>query len=101
MTAINITSVTGASFPYTVYVCDVYGNQCILIATILSPIPPTNNIVLPYQFNTVAAIGLKVIYGNGCEEFQVISCVPSDDDYKQFQDYENFEFMDFEIYDFQ
>ncbi len=29
MTAINIQSITGSNFPYTIYACDVYGSQCI------------------------------------------------------------------------
>jgi hypothetical protein len=92
MTAINIQAITGSNFPYTIYACDVYGNHCALIATIVTSVPPDNIIVLPSQFNNVAAVGIKVIYG----DCNLLPPVP-----KQFQDYEYFEFMDFEIFDFQ
>ena len=59
------------------------------------------HIVLPPQFNNVAAVGIKVIYGDGCERFEVVYCNLLPPVPKQFQDYEYFEFMDFEIYDFQ
>ena len=101
MTAINIQSITGSNFPYTIYACDVYGNQCALIATIVTSVPPDNLIVLPSQFNNVAAVGIKVIYGDGCERFEVVYCNLLPSESKQFQDYEYFEFMDFELYDFQ
>lgn len=101
MTAINIQSITGSNFPYTIYACDVYGNQCALIATIVTSVPPDNLIILPSQFDNVAAVGIKVIYGDGCERFEVVYCNVLPPVPKQFQDYEYFEFMDFEIFDFQ
>ena len=101
MTAINIQSITGSNFPYTIYACDVYGSQCALIATIVSSVPPDNLIVLPSQFDSVAAVGIKVISDDGCERFEVVYCNLLPPVPKQFQDYEYFEFMDFEIYDFQ
>ena len=101
MTAINIQSITGINFPYTIYACDVYGSQCILIATLVTSVPPENIIILPSQFDSVAAVGIKVIDGNNCERFEVVYCNLLPPVPKQFQDYEYFEFMDFEIYDFQ
>jgi hypothetical protein len=101
MTAINIQSITGSNFPYTIYVCDVYGNNCVLIATIVTSVPPQNIIVLPPQFNTAPAVGIKVIYGDGCERFEVVYCESILPVPKQFQDYEYFEFMDFVLFDFQ
>jgi hypothetical protein len=101
MTAINIQAITGSNFPYTIYACDVYGNHCALIATIVTSVPPDNIIVLPSQFNNVAAVGIKVIYGDGCERFEVVYCNLLPPVPKQFQDYEYFEFMDFVLFDFQ
>jgi hypothetical protein len=49
----------------------------------------------------VAAVGIKVIYGDGCERFEVVYCNLLPPVPKQFQDYQYFEFMDFDIYDFQ
>lgn len=101
MTAINIQSITGINFPYTIYACDVYGSQCILIATLVTSVPPEKIIILPSQFDSVAAVGIKVIDGNNCERFEVVYCNLLPPVPKQFQDYEYFEFMDFEIFDFQ
>ena len=101
MTSIILNSITGLNFPYTIYACDVYGSQCALIATIVTSVPPDNIIVLPSQFNNVAAVGIKVIYGDGCERFEVVYCNLLPPIPKQFQDYQYFEFMDFNIYDFQ
>ena len=73
MTTIQIASVTGLAFPYKVYVCDVFGNQCVFLATINSAIPPTNTLFLPPQFNTAPAIGLKLI-SHDCERFEIVYC---------------------------
>jgi hypothetical protein len=99
MKAINISNITGLNFPYTIYACDVYGNNCILIATISTSVPPINSIVLPIQFNSAPAIGIKVVTSDNCERFHIFDC--SFPKPKQFQDYENFEFMDAILYDFQ
>ncbi len=61
MTSIEITDVTGLSYPYTIYVCDVFGNQCLLLATINAPLPPSQTFILPTQFNTAPAVGIKLI----------------------------------------
>ena len=74
MGSIELTNVAGFGYPYTIYVCDVYGNQCILVATIYSNVPPTNTIPLPFQFNSAPAVGLKLIAGNGCEHFEILYC---------------------------
>ena len=76
MTSIEITSITGSiTMPYTVYACDVYGNNCIIVASIGTTVPPSNTIILPYQFNTAPAVGIKIITMDGCERFETFSCV--------------------------
>jgi len=76
MTSIEITSITGSIIiPYTIYACDVYGNNCVLIATIGTTVPPSNTIILPYQFNMAPAVGIKVITFDGCERFEVFNCI--------------------------
>jgi hypothetical protein len=47
--------------------------------------------VLPPQFNTAPAIGIKVITSDGCEKFKIIYC---SEDIKTFMDLEDFFFMD-------
>ena len=90
MTSIDLYSISGLNYPYTVYVCDVYGNQCILVSIIASSVPPVNTIILPLQFNNAPAVGIKIITEDGCERFKVFNCVLI---YKQFQDLQLFEFI--------
>jgi hypothetical protein len=76
MTSIEITSITGSiTMPYTVYACDVYGNNCIIVASIGTTVPPSNTIILPYQFNTAPAVGIKIITMDGCERFETFNCI--------------------------
>ncbi len=73
MTSIEITDVTGLSYPYTIYVCDVFGNQCLLLATINAPLPPSQTFILPTQFNTAPAVGIKLI-SHDCTKFNIVYC---------------------------
>ena len=100
MTQLQINNVTGLTLPYQIFICDVYGNQCVLVASVNTTIPPTVTITLPIQFNTAPAIGVKLI-NLYCEKFVVINCneLPPVD--KQFQDGDDFFFMDYSIYQFQ
>jgi hypothetical protein len=52
----------------------VYGNNCILIATIGTTVPPSNTIILPSQFNTAPAVGIKIMTFDGCERFEIFNC---------------------------
>ena len=74
MTSIDLYSISGLVYPYTVYVCDVYGNQCAVLSYINTPIPPSITLNIPSQFNNVPAIGIKIIDANGCEEFSILNC---------------------------
>jgi len=98
MTQIEITGVSGVTLPYNLYACDVYGNQCVLVATINATVPPSISIVLPIEFNSAPAIGIKLIDSLGCEKFGIIYC---DEKGKIYQDGEVFIFMDANIYIFE
>jgi hypothetical protein len=74
MTSIEITNISGLSYPYEIYVCDVFGNQCVLIATINTSVPPSNSFILPSQFNNAPAVGVKIITSNDCERFEIVNC---------------------------
>jgi hypothetical protein len=100
MTQIQINSITGSAYPYTLYACDVYGNQCVLIATIPSTATFPLTITLPPQFNGSPAVGLKMIDNVGCELFGVLYC-GGINTAKIFEDGEIFLFMDAEIFIFQ
>jgi len=75
MTSILISNILGLTYPYNIYVCDVYGNSCIYVAEVLTSIPPTIEIVLPTQFDMAPAVGIKIIASDGCERFNIINCI--------------------------
>lgn len=103
MTQLEIISISGGTLPINIYACDVYQNQCILFATINTPVPPNIIFALPQQFDTAPAIGILIVDANGCERFEVGVC--GDTGYaKIFQDISDdyvFQFMDFVIYQFE
>ena len=74
MTTIDLTGISGCTNPYTIYVCDVFGNGCILIANIYTTVPVFNLISLPLPYNTAPAVGIKVVCANGCEKFEIFNC---------------------------
>ena len=91
MTTLEFSSIFGLNFPYTIYVCDVYGLQCVLVAYINTNVPINNLISLPPQFQGAPAIGVKVITSDGCEKFKILYC---SEDIKEFMDLDDFFFMD-------
>jgi hypothetical protein len=100
MSQIQIVNSTTLALPYQVFACDVYGNQCAILATIGSYQPPILTLTLPPQFNYAPSIGVKIIDFNECEYFKILSCLVYPEN-KQFQNGENFFFMDDISYDFQ
>jgi surface protein len=74
MTTIDITNIIGLSYPYDIYVCDIYGENCVLVSTVFTSIPPSNTILLPPQFSTSPSVGIKVITLDGCERFKIVDC---------------------------
>lgn len=74
MTSITLSNINGLTYPYDIYVCDVYGNNCGYIAQVNSSIPPTIEIVLPPPFDLSPSVGIKIITSDGCERFKVINC---------------------------
>ena len=100
MTQLIINNVTGLTIPYQIYICDVYGNNCSIVATVNTTIPPSVTITLPPQFDTAPAIGV-LLKDLTCERFLVIDCINLIHKPKQFQDSEYFFFMDYEIYQFE
>ena len=98
MTNLIINSIVGLLPPYSGYACDVYGNQCVYIGEIITT-PVT--ITLPPQFDTAPAIGLKLINSTGCEKLITLICIDEGTVEKQYQDGDDFFFMDYEIYQFQ
>ena len=100
MTQLQINNVTGLTLPYEIYICNVYGNNCVLVATVNTLIPPQAIITLPVEFDTAPAIGVKVV-NSTCEKLFILNCVELPPRPKQFQDGDYFYFMDYDIYQFQ
>jgi hypothetical protein len=77
MTQIRITDISGGTYPISVYIADVYGNNSYLLGTINSgPVPPTvyYNTVIPTIFNTAPEIMLLLVDDNDCEIFKILDC---------------------------
>jgi len=59
---------------YIIYVCDIYGNNCVFNSIIPQTVPPSITIGLPSQFQNVSAVGIKIVNGENCEKFEVVLC---------------------------
>lgn len=101
MQTITINSIVNVSPPYDIYVCNVYGNMCILLATITNPVPPQITINIPPPYESAPVLGIKMVsYDESCEVLNVLYC-ESLSDFKLFQDTFQFYFQDGFIYEFQ
>ena len=77
MTQVRIDLISGGTFPISVYIADVYGNNQSLLGVIGSgPVPPVvkYNSTIPAIFNTAPQIMLKLIDSNNCEMFKILDC---------------------------
>lgn len=101
MGSIIINSIINVSPPYNIYACNVYGNYCMLLATVTNVIPPPITIVIPTPYDSAPALGVKIVSLNeSCEELKILYC-ESLEDLKKFQDGFDFYFQDGFIYEFQ
>lgn len=99
MTQITINTISGTNFPYTIYVCDVYGSNCVLVSTILGTVPPSSSsFILPPPYDAVPSLMLKIIDNVGCEKSEIIICTKKN---KQFMDTYDFIMMDGSIFLFE
>jgi len=78
MNQVRITEISGGTYPISVYISDVYGNNQTLLGTISSnPGFPPNveyNTVIPAIFATAPEIMLKLVDSNNCEIFKILQC---------------------------
>jgi hypothetical protein len=77
MRRIRIDSISGGTFPISVYIADIFGNNKSLIGEINpGPVPPevsfTNTI--PSIFSTAPEIMLILEDSVGCEVFKILEC---------------------------
>lgn len=78
MTQIRITQITGGTFPISVYISDVYGNNETFLGTITpGPVPPEVDYTaeIPAIFNNAPEVILKMIDANNCQVFQILVCI--------------------------
>ena len=76
MRQIIVTEILGATYPITVYLSDVYGNNLILLGTIISPIPSvvTYTIQNDSIFNTAPKVLLTMVDSNNIEYMEFLEC---------------------------
>ena len=74
MHTIDITSLSIVNPPYLVYVCDFFGNQCELVATVNIGDPIPIMIILPSKFDSAPAITVKFVDQSGCETSEIYYC---------------------------
>ena len=77
MTQVRIDEISGGTYPVSVYIADVYGNNRSLLGVIgAGPVPPTvyYNTVIPTIFNTAPDIMLLLVDDNDCEVFKILDC---------------------------
>lgn len=77
MVQVRITEISGGTYPISVYIADVYGNNQFLLGTINpGPVPPQvrYNNTIPSIFSTAPEIMLKLVDANGCELFKILDC---------------------------
>jgi len=74
MNSVEITDISGLTYPYDVYICNVYEQNCILIATINTSVPAPVTLPLPTHFSNVPALGVKIITSDGCSRFNIEYC---------------------------
>ena len=78
MVQVRLTEITGGTYPISVYLSDIYGNNQTLLGTIASgtTVPPIiyYNTVIPAIFQTAPEIMLKLVDANGCETIKILDC---------------------------
>ena len=74
MREVTINTTSFGTPPYDVYVCNVYGNNCILLSQLPSAPPPPFTLTLPSSFDTVPSVQIKIVSSDGCEIFHNVVC---------------------------
>lgn len=76
MSKVEISLISGGTYPINLYVSDVYGNNKTFVSTITSgPVPPVLDFInLPVIFNTAPAVMVTMVDANLCEKFEIVQC---------------------------
>lgn len=78
MVQVRLDFISGATYPVSVYIADVYGNNKSLLGTInVGPVPPEvrYNSVVPAIFQTAPQIMLILEDASGCSVFKILDCI--------------------------
>lgn len=78
MVQVRLTEISGGTYPISVYLSDIYGNNLTLLSVIATgtTVPPViyYNTVIPSIFQTAPEIMLKLVDTNGCEAIKILDC---------------------------
>ena len=74
MNIITLYNIQNVTPPVIIYVCDVYGENCIEVAIIESSVPSSIQIQVPSVFDDAAAVGVKIVSSDGCERLETVLC---------------------------
>ena len=77
MTQVRITDISGGTYPISVYLSDIYGNNQTLLGIINpGPVPPivSYNSTIPTIFNTAPQVMLTLVDNNNCSVFHILDC---------------------------
>lgn len=68
-----MTGLTGTP-PYNVEICNIYGQNCIPYAQIISPVPTSVIISLTSQFDLAPSVVVKITDSNDCLMEKIVYC---------------------------
>jgi hypothetical protein len=78
MVQVRLTEITGGTYPISVYISDIYGNNQFLLGTIATgtTVPPViyYNTVIPSIFQTAPEILITLVDSNGCQAMKILDC---------------------------
>jgi hypothetical protein len=76
MRQITITEISGATYPVSVYISDVYGNNKSFLGLITSSVPPyiNYNVEIPSIFNTAPQVMLTMVDSINLEFIEILDC---------------------------
>ena len=81
MRQVRITEISGGTYPISVIISDIYGNNAFTLGTITSgdAPPPTlsYNTTIPAIFQTAPQIMLTLVDDNGCQVIKILDCTLS------------------------
>jgi len=75
MSQVVLYNVFAGNPPFDIYVCNVYGNDCVLVSQVAYFPPPIYTLTLPNVFDSAPAVQVKILSSDGCETNHILDCV--------------------------